>query len=384
MAWRRAEAFWITAMSIILQSNAARRQLVLLAALLLSAILSTRAAAVQDMMLQTKNGKIVTGIVDDTSGVGTLGTRVYGRQFLLVSGSFRASNPGFFALRTGDPGMPPGAEGFPSTHDVNFDLLPMTIGTVSSNLLYWDGSNANGGDIDVSDVNLVLPAAGVSWTEFDDSPSHSPYIASGTNQFVPGGLIDQTSDDVWPDGIDSGTLHAHLAMIVNDNDGNSGTQPPPGVYMIAFQARSVGFQTSDPFFLVMRSPTITDAVRDAAVDWVQQQLIVPGDYNQNGVVDAADYAVWRKTLNSSASPAGSGADGNGNGTIEAGDYTFWRERFGQASRLIVNTGSAAGFSESVASGSVPEPSTLWMFLICGWINSVLTRCRRMAIRLPLD
>ena len=38
-----------------------------------------------------------------------------------------------------------------------------------------------------------------------------------------------------------------------------------------------------------------------------------GDYNGNGVVDAADYVVWRKTLNSTASPTGSGADGNQSG-----------------------------------------------------------------------
>ena len=30
--------------------------------------------------------------------------------------------------------------------------------------------------------------------------------------------------------------------------------------------------------------------------WVEQQLNIPGDYNHNGVVDAADYVVWRKAL----------------------------------------------------------------------------------------
>jgi hypothetical protein len=75
-----------------------------------------------------------------------------------------------------------------------------------------------------------------------------------------------------------------------------------------------------------------------------------GDYNGNGVVDAADYAVWRKTLNSAASPVGSGADGSENGTIDAGDYTYWRSRFGN---------SASGFGSS----SVPEPATVVLFLV---------------------
>jgi hypothetical protein len=72
-----------------------------------------------------------------------------------------------------------------------------------------------------------------------------------------------------------------------------------------------------------------------------------GDYDENGVVDAADYVVWRKTLNESASPAGSGADGDESGTIDAGDYEFWRARFG-------NSVPAATAETAVA---VPEPLT---------------------------
>ncbi len=55
-----------------------------------------------------------------------------------------------------------------------------------------------------------------------------------------------------------------------------------------------------------------------------------GDYNSNHSVDAADYTVWRKTFNQTASPQGKGADGNFSGTIDAGDYTYWRARYGSA------------------------------------------------------
>jgi Dockerin type I domain len=70
-----------------------------------------------------------------------------------------------------------------------------------------------------------------------------------------------------------------------------------------------------------------------------------GDYNGNNVVDAADYAVWRKMLNSTVTQAGTGADGDSSGTIDAGDYTYWRARFG----------NPAG-SGSLGGGSVPEPA----------------------------
>ena len=38
---------------------------------------------------------------------------------------------------------------------------------------------------------------------------------------------------------------------------------------------------------------------------------IPGDYNLNGVVNAADYVMWRKFLSTSVAPPFTGADGDG-------------------------------------------------------------------------
>jgi hypothetical protein len=358
-------------MTTIFQIKSALHASVLPAALLLSAVMSTNAAAVEDVMLQTMGGKIVTGLVDDQTGVGTLGTRVYGRQFQLVSGSFRASNPGFFGLRTADPRMPSGAAGFSANHDLSFDLLPMTNTDLSSNLFYWDGSDANGGEVDISDVNFVVPTAGVSWTQFDDN--FSPYTVNATNQLVPGGLIDRTSTDIWADGIDSGTFHSHLAMLVNDSDGNSSTTPPAGIYLISWQARSMGFEASDPFFFVMRSPTISDAVRDVAVDWVEDNIEMlvspiglPGDYNDDGSVDAADYVVWRNSFGQTGPDLV--ADGDASGTVDTRDYELWRANFGQPAGIGATVGSAVPLS-----AAVPEPSTIVTCLMA----MIVMRIRRI-------
>ena len=51
--------------------------------------------------------------------------------------------------------------------------------------------------------------------------------------------------------------------------------------------------------------------------------ILLGDYNKNGLVDAADYAVWRATQGQ-AVPKGAGADGNFDGQITSADYNVWR------------------------------------------------------------
>jgi T5SS/PEP-CTERM-associated repeat protein len=76
-----------------------------------------------------------------------------------------------------------------------------------------------------------------------------------------------------------------------------------------------------------------------------------GDYNQNGVVDAADYVVWRNTLGQMG--AGLVADGNNNGEVDTGDYSVWRANFGK-------TAAGAGTSNANA---VPEPASISLLLI---------------------
>jgi hypothetical protein len=88
--------------------------------------------------------------------------------------------------------------------------------------------------------------------------------------------------------------------------------------------------------------------------------LLPGDYNSNGTVDAADYVVWRKGL-----PA---ADGNNNSMIDPGDYGVWRENFGESA------GPGAGAIAS-ATGAVPEPAT-GIMLVFALISGSLARRQR--------
>jgi hypothetical protein len=82
---------------------------------------------------------------------------------------------------------------------------------------------------------------------------------------------------------------------------------------------------------------------------------IDGDYNGNGVVDDADYVVWRKSLNQTG--IGLAADGNGNGKIDSGDYTVWRNHFRNT------TGGAGTISFD---NSVPEPLAAAYLLLFVW------------------
>ena len=102
-----------------------------------------------------------------------------------------------------------------------------------------------------------------------------------------------------------------------------------------------------------------------------------GDYNGNGIVDAADYTTWRDTLGQSVAMDGDGADGDESGMIDAGDYTYWVERFGnvvpEGGPAI--SGATAGLSGS-ANSTVPEPATL-MFWWWGLAAAMTARRPRV-------
>jgi hypothetical protein len=80
--------------------------------------------------------------------------------------------------------------------------------------------------------------------------------------------------------------------------------------------------------------------------------VLQGDYNNNGVVDAADYVMWRDN------PAGFGGDAG---------YATWKANFGKPP----GSGSGLGIGTQVA---VPEPAT-WMLAVFTVMGLFSVNCR---------
>ena len=95
-------------------------------------------------------------------------------------------------------------------------------------------------------------------------------------------------------------------------------------------------------------------------------VTLPGDYNGDGAVNAADYQVWRANLGDTSSLV---ADGDGNGVVDGADYVLWRKNFGRTWQDLA-PGSGAG----LAGSAVPEPRAAALALLATFLT--LARWRR--------
>ena len=91
---------------------------------------------------------------------------------------------------------------------------------------------------------------------------------------------------------------------------------------------------------------------------------LPGDYNQNGIVDTADFVVWRKKVGSGISLPNDDTTGVG-----PDDYTRWRENFGQT------LGSNGNGSDFLIGSAVPEASSVRLLIVAMCLGGVFRRYR---------
>jgi hypothetical protein len=111
-----------------------------------------------------------------------------------------------------------------------------------------------------------------------------------------------------------------------------------GQFPVAAGVRSVTLQAGDASG---GSFVVADGVRLV----VSNAQPASGDFNRDGVVDAADYTVWRDTLGT-PTLRGELADANGNAVVDADDYLWWRRQFGTSVVAATAQASLAGAVES--------------------------------------
>jgi hypothetical protein len=106
-------------------------------------------------------------------------------------------------------------------------------------------------------------------------------------------------------------------------------------------------------YYVRVTGSTADAVQlyDLKLSTTAALAALTGDFNHDGIVDSADYSIWRSELGQAGS--GLAADANGDNKVDAADYALWQTNFGR-------TSSGSG---SLASTTVPEPSTISLAIL---------------------
>ena len=97
------------------------------------------------------------------------------------------------------------------------------------------------------------------------------------------------------------------------------------------------------------------------------ELIVtetPGDFNGDGLVNGADYTLWRDSNGTTGDLLA--ADANGDGMVDSTDYAMWAAGFGQAAYTVVPPQTSV---------TVPEPSSAVCVVTLGGLAYVSRRRR---------
>ena len=107
-----------------------------------------------------------------------------------------------------------------------------------------------------------------------------------------------------------------------------------------------GLSTSTVVSFLGGSPLTYNFQADGLYVTVQASAGTPGDYNNNGVVDLADYVVWRENEGTNNPLSNNSLPG----PIGQAHYNQWRANFGKP------PASGAGLADAAA--NVPEPGTV--------------------------
>ncbi|WP_442484568.1 lamin tail domain-containing protein [Aeoliella sp. SH292] len=166
----------------------------------------------------------------------------------------------------------------------------------------------------------------------------------------------------WPDSGQPGASLHRMTPAAFGDDGQSWRAAAATPGSVDFAASATGDFNGDETIDLVDLQMLVDAVElgseviyfdltgDNAITLsdianLAKEVVHPiaGDYDWNGVVDAADYQAWKASFHSSFRL---NADGNADGTVNLADYTIWRDNLGASAPLLAPKTAESSVQES--------------------------------------
>ena len=225
-------------------------------------------------------------------------------------------------------------------HNNNFDTTPI-------NLPYAGMAISLGFPIhNGSDPNLEKQLIYANFAFADGNVYHSDLdeMLSAKTKLEPGDVPADLTQAV-----------VHRLRLAYDQDNNPAT--PPQIHDDVMSLIDNFSRTDTRFGEGVFGEMYLSSKTNGTIYLITNSVPLPGDYNKDRIVDAADYVVWRDSLGAAGYHVP--ADGNGDGIVDANDYGVWRANYGRV--WSSSTGSSAiGAPGELA--NVPEPSLPIFFL----------------------
>lgn len=135
-----------------------------------------------------------------------------------------------------------------------------------------------------------------------------------------------------------------LLQLFNDEDGET----------------SAGYINSLAYYDELLTPEAITALGGATANGIAVTApVTDADFNNNGVVDGADFLIWQRGFGINSGATNGQGDADSNGKVDAADLAIWKSNFGQP-------------AATAAAGAVPEPSAA---ILAAMATSVLVPLR---------
>jgi hypothetical protein len=202
--------------------------------------------------------------------------------------------------------------GFASETDVNAGIgsNEQLVYHVLDGLFLWDGST------------FVDPPPG-TYIRIQNNPPTVPATVVSIGSGVQLGSIDPPLNRIGSSS-GSGNVHSHVNFTLDMEDGSD---PPRGVYglKLSLMTSNESIAESDPFFFAYNFGLDGLVFREglAAYESLLNTPALPGDFDGNGILDAAD--IDQLTLAVLGGSSDLRFDVNADGSVDSQDRTYWVE-----------------------------------------------------------